>query len=265
MTFARVYNRLERRLGQALAAHGVSLSQFDVLATLLHGEGITQQDLAERLLVTKGNVVGLINRIEAAGWVERRPDPEDRRANRLYLTDAGRKILSEVFPWHARDVRPKRSAGTPRRSSGRCMNCCSGWMTTKRSVAEQGKPVPRSTSQGRSRLIGCSGLKDRNPGHRREQGSEAPSMRIFISAGEPSGDLHAANLIRSLRRRLPDAEFVGYGGAKMAERRRASALPAGGPGGDVVPERAAQPGDVHPADLQGRPLFPRRAARTPSC
>jgi lipid-A-disaccharide synthase len=43
-------------------------------------------------------------------------------------------------------------------------------------------------------------------------------MRIFISAGEPSGDLHAANLIRSIRRRLPgtDLEFVGYGGAKMA-------------------------------------------------
>ena len=38
-------------------------------------------------------------------------------------------------------------------------------------------------------------------------------MRIFISAGEPSGDLHAANLIHSLRRRLPGAEFVGYGGA----------------------------------------------------
>jgi lipid-A-disaccharide synthase len=41
-------------------------------------------------------------------------------------------------------------------------------------------------------------------------------MHIFISAGEPSGDLHAANLIRSIRRRLPDAQFVGYGGAKMA-------------------------------------------------
>ncbi|MHB1558382.1 MAG: lipid-A-disaccharide synthase, partial [Isosphaeraceae bacterium] len=41
-------------------------------------------------------------------------------------------------------------------------------------------------------------------------------MRIFISAGEPSGDLHAANLVRSIRRRLPDAEFVGYGGAKLA-------------------------------------------------
>lgn len=41
-------------------------------------------------------------------------------------------------------------------------------------------------------------------------------MRIFLSTGEPSGDLHAANLIRALRQRLPDAEFVGYGGPHMA-------------------------------------------------
>ena len=42
-------------------------------------------------------------------------------------------------------------------------------------------------------------------------------MRIFISTGEPSGDLHAANLVRSLRRRLPEAEFVGFGGPKMEQ------------------------------------------------
>jgi lipid-A-disaccharide synthase len=41
-------------------------------------------------------------------------------------------------------------------------------------------------------------------------------MRIFISAGEPSGDLHAANLIHSLRRVYPDAQFDGFGGEKMA-------------------------------------------------
>jgi lipid-A-disaccharide synthase len=40
-------------------------------------------------------------------------------------------------------------------------------------------------------------------------------MRIFISAGEPSGDLHAANLIRSLKRISPDAEFTGFGGSQM--------------------------------------------------
>jgi lipid-A-disaccharide synthase len=42
-------------------------------------------------------------------------------------------------------------------------------------------------------------------------------MRIFFSVGEPSGDLHGANLIRALRERHPEWEFVGYGGPKMAD------------------------------------------------
>jgi lipid-A-disaccharide synthase len=42
-------------------------------------------------------------------------------------------------------------------------------------------------------------------------------VRIFISAGEPSGDLHAANLIRALRRHFPEAQFLGFGGSRMAE------------------------------------------------
>ncbi len=42
-------------------------------------------------------------------------------------------------------------------------------------------------------------------------------MKIFFSAGEPSGDLHGANLMRALRARHSDAEFVGYGGPRMAE------------------------------------------------
>src|SRR5438132_10038063 len=41
-------------------------------------------------------------------------------------------------------------------------------------------------------------------------------MRIFISAGEPSGDLHGANLIRALRSRAPEVECVGFGGEQMA-------------------------------------------------
>jgi MarR family transcriptional regulator, organic hydroperoxide resistance regulator len=97
-TWLRVHNRVERRMGEALGVHGLSMPQFDVLATLWHGEGITQQELAQRLLVTKGNVVGLIDRVSSAGWVERRPDPEDRRANRLYLTEAGRQLLAKAWP-----------------------------------------------------------------------------------------------------------------------------------------------------------------------
>jgi DNA-binding MarR family transcriptional regulator len=92
------HGRLERRMSDGLSAAGITLAQYDVLMTLCHGDGITQQELAERLLVTKANVVGLIDRVGAAGWVERRPDPEDRRVNRLYLTDAGRRLARAAQP-----------------------------------------------------------------------------------------------------------------------------------------------------------------------
>src|SRR5258708_4272593 len=100
-----LHSRLERCMSDGLSPHGVTLAQFDVLMTLCHGDGIPQQELAERLLVTKANVVGLIDRVSAAGWVERRPDPEDRRVNRLYLTDAGRKLMAKVEPGQTALVR----------------------------------------------------------------------------------------------------------------------------------------------------------------
>ena len=96
----RTVYRIQRRVVTALAAQDITLPQFDVLATLRFGEGVTQQELAERLLVTKGNVCGVLDRLERVGWVERRPDPADRRANRLHLTAAGRRKIDAVLPGH---------------------------------------------------------------------------------------------------------------------------------------------------------------------
>ena len=78
--------------------HGLSIPQFDILATLGFEQGITQQELAERLLVTKGNICGMIDRMEANGWVERKPDPLDRRVNRLFLTRRGKVRLGQTMP-----------------------------------------------------------------------------------------------------------------------------------------------------------------------
>src|SRR4029078_8803354 len=63
-------------------------------------QGISQQILAQKLLVTKGNVCGLISRMEAQGLVERRCDHEDRRSNMLFLTDKGQTLASKVIPAH---------------------------------------------------------------------------------------------------------------------------------------------------------------------
>jgi DNA-binding MarR family transcriptional regulator len=97
-TLVRVYSRMERRMSEVVGGHRMTLAQFDVLATLCNREGITQQQLADELLVTKGNVVGLIDRLCAADLLERRADPSDRRANLLFLTRKGKKRLAQAFP-----------------------------------------------------------------------------------------------------------------------------------------------------------------------
>ena len=101
----QTHESLQRRLGQVLESAGLTLPQFDVLANLGMTEGITQQELADKLLVTKGNVVGLLDRMESAGLVERRADPNDRRANRVFMTHRGAEALREAFPAHLAVIR----------------------------------------------------------------------------------------------------------------------------------------------------------------
>lgn len=96
----RVFHKVQRREMAHLSSHGLTIAQFDVLVQLSREEGITQQTLADRLLVTKGNVCGLLDRMTEAGLLERRADPDDRRANMLHLTPAGRKLADHVFPTH---------------------------------------------------------------------------------------------------------------------------------------------------------------------
>ena len=91
--------RLHRRASNAIAAElkglGLSIPQFDLLSTLTEREGLSQQELAERLYVTKGNVSGLLDRMVEAGLVERRAIPDDRRSNALHLTPKGRSLAEQ--------------------------------------------------------------------------------------------------------------------------------------------------------------------------
>jgi len=90
--------RLNRRLYAAITAElrdiALSVPQFDVLSTLSEREGLSQQELADRLYVTKGNVSGLVDRLVRGGFAERRPLPGDRRSHALYLTDSGRDVVA---------------------------------------------------------------------------------------------------------------------------------------------------------------------------
>ncbi len=88
----RLEARMQAAVGERLRAIGVSIPQCDVLTTLSEEEGVSQQELAKRLYVTKGNISGLLDRLEGAGLVERRQAASDRRQYSIHLTEAGRAM-----------------------------------------------------------------------------------------------------------------------------------------------------------------------------
>jgi DNA-binding MarR family transcriptional regulator len=97
---AYTYLKLQRRVEDMLVPYGLALSQFEALAKVGMNPGVIQQELVKYLLVTKGNVGALVDRLEEARLIERRPDPADRRANRLYLTPDGTSMVTEIFEKH---------------------------------------------------------------------------------------------------------------------------------------------------------------------
>jgi DNA-binding MarR family transcriptional regulator len=84
------FNGRRRRLG-------LTRAQCRTLGYLARNEGINQAGLADLLEIRPMTLVRQIDRMEEAGWIERRPDPTDRRARRLFLTEKGRRILNRVW------------------------------------------------------------------------------------------------------------------------------------------------------------------------
>src|SRR5690349_7432695 len=75
---------------------GISRAQWTVLLRLDRSEGLKQSELAEILDLQPISLTRLLDRLAENGLIERRADPNDRRANRLYLTPAARPLLKQL-------------------------------------------------------------------------------------------------------------------------------------------------------------------------
>ena len=95
MRLMRVYHKVNRGSAEHLKGWGLSVAQFDVLARVGAEEGIKQQEVADSLLVTKGNVCQLLDKMEGRGLISRR---REGRINRLFLTAEGRRLYGEAVP-----------------------------------------------------------------------------------------------------------------------------------------------------------------------
>ena len=100
VSIARAHNMWEKVLTETLAPLGIQLAHYDVLANIFHVPGLSQQALAEKLLVGRSAMSMLLPELERRGLIERRADEADRRLRRLWLTPEGQALTDRAMAIH---------------------------------------------------------------------------------------------------------------------------------------------------------------------
>ncbi len=94
---ARACQLMQQSLGRSLAELEIKTPHLDILINLYRFEGISQQELARKLLVGRSNMSMLLPQMEKRGLIERRGDEKDKRVLRLFLTPEGREVTEKAM------------------------------------------------------------------------------------------------------------------------------------------------------------------------
>jgi DNA-binding MarR family transcriptional regulator len=105
--FLNAHARVTRAIGRELNEAGLpDLTWYDLLWTLYRapGRSLRVKELAEQVVLSPTAMSRFVDRVEAAGCVRREPDPADRRALQVTLTDEGVELLRRMWPVYARGI-----------------------------------------------------------------------------------------------------------------------------------------------------------------
>lgn len=94
---ARACQLMQLTLARNMAHLEIKPPHLDIMINLYRREGISQQELAHKLLVGRSNMSMLLPQLEKRGLIERRPDARDKRVLRLHLTDEGKAITEQAM------------------------------------------------------------------------------------------------------------------------------------------------------------------------
>ena len=101
IALARSYQTFAREVGIRVSDYGLTVPQFGILEALYHLGPLSLGELADKLLVTGGNITYVMDRLEKQGLVGRHRSETDRRVVEARLTPEGRAKIASVFPGHA--------------------------------------------------------------------------------------------------------------------------------------------------------------------
>jgi len=100
----RATDSLHAHLSRHVEAAGLTMGQFAVLEALLHLGPMSQREIGAKLLRSGSNTTMVLDNLQQRGFVKRRRRTDDRRAIEVSLSPAGRRLIAELFPQHARRI-----------------------------------------------------------------------------------------------------------------------------------------------------------------
>lgn len=100
VVLSRAFAAVDAHARADFARHGFSPGEFGALEVLHHRGALTLGELQRKILVSSGGITWVIDRLESKGLVARHPSPEDRRAVKVDLTEAGAERIAAIFPAH---------------------------------------------------------------------------------------------------------------------------------------------------------------------
>jgi MarR family 2-MHQ and catechol resistance regulon transcriptional repressor len=104
IALARCYSTYSKAVAAKIQEYGLTTPQFGTLEALYHLGPVSLGELADKLLVTGGNVTYVMDRLEDQGLVYRFRRPDDRRVVLAKLTPEGRALVADAFPEHAEHI-----------------------------------------------------------------------------------------------------------------------------------------------------------------
>ncbi len=99
-SLASTYQAFEAYSTKHIKNMGLTMTQFDVIATLGNQPPMTCKELGEKTLILKGTMTGVLERLEHKGLIAKIPNAEDGRSYRIGLTKAGERLFKKAFPEH---------------------------------------------------------------------------------------------------------------------------------------------------------------------
>jgi MarR family 2-MHQ and catechol resistance regulon transcriptional repressor len=113
INLVRASDSVVSKLALQLESEGVTAGQFAVLEALLHLGPMCQHALAEKLLRSGGNMTLVVDNLQKQGWVKRVRQEKDRRMVQIHLTPKGKRLITRIFPEHAKAIARVMSELTP--------------------------------------------------------------------------------------------------------------------------------------------------------